>query len=81
MVFSVAPFTFLQVQLERGSDAVELGESALCEAPKRLDPVDMGAPMGKAVLVFVDADANRDFFFPKKIVLCDDVVELLLLRR
>src|ERR1700678_969227 len=43
------------MKIEIGFDPVEPGETALGEAPERLDAVDVGAPLGESLL-FVDAD-------------------------
>ena len=52
---AVAPFTFLEMKIEIGFDAIEPSNPAFGEAPERLDAVDVSATLGESFL-FVDAD-------------------------
>jgi hypothetical protein len=52
---AVAPLAFLEMKIEIDLNAVEPGETALGEAPERLDAIDVSAAFGEGFL-FVDAD-------------------------
>ena len=52
---AVTPLAFLEMKIEIGFDAVESSKAALCEAPERLDAVDVSATLGEGFL-FIDAD-------------------------
>ena len=49
VVFAPPPFAFFEVEIEVLSDAVELGQSTLCEGPETLDPIDMHAVLAEGL--------------------------------
>lgn len=54
--FLPAPLTFLEMEREVGFDPVELGESALGEAPEALNAIDVDTVTGKLVLGVVHSE-------------------------